>query len=114
MSTPVSAETDVQHVIERMGREIVAQFHPHLVILFGSHARGSATAESDADFLVVMDVVGTRREAANAIRRALGNREIPIDVIVVTPEQFERDRNTIGTLVRPAVAEGRVLFARAA
>lgn len=110
----VRSGSDVERIIERMAREIVETFHPQAVILFGSHGRRDAGADSDADFLVVMDVTGTRRDAANAIRRSLRNREIPVDVVVVTPEQFERDRRTVGTLVRPAVLEGRVLYSRAA
>jgi hypothetical protein len=57
---------------------------------------------------------GKCRDAANAIRRSLSDRGIPVDVAVVTPAQFERDRNTIGTLVHPVMTDGSVLYAPAA
>lgn len=44
----------------------------------------------------------------------LADRIVPMDVIVVTPEQFERQKNSIGTVVREAAREGRVLYERAA
>jgi predicted nucleotidyltransferase len=43
---------------------LVEQFHPQRVILFGSQARGTADARSDADLLVICPVPpgqGSRR-----------------------------------------------------
>ena len=40
-------------LLERMVRAIVEEVDPEQVILFGSRARGDATAESDFDFIVV-------------------------------------------------------------
>ena len=34
------------------------------------------------------------------------------DVIVVTPEEVERDKNLVGTIIRPALREGKVLYER--
>ncbi|MFM7289713.1 MAG: nucleotidyltransferase domain-containing protein, partial [Planctomycetia bacterium] len=36
-----------------MTRAVVAAVHPEQVLVFGSHARGDATADSDVDLLVV-------------------------------------------------------------
>ena len=103
-----------QKIIEQMVRRIIEMFHPEKVILFGSHARDGAGPESDVDLLVVMPVEGSKRQKANEIDRALADREIPLDLIVVTPEQFEQESRLGGTLVRPAVREGKVLYERAA
>ena len=43
------------------------------------------------------------------MRVALHDFNVPKDVIVVTPEEVARQRNIVGTLVRPAVREGKVL-----
>lgn len=100
--------------IQQMVRRIVEQFDPEKIILFGSHARGTAGPDSDVDLLVVMRVAGSRREKATEIDRALSDRDVSLDLIVITPEQFERDRNLIGTIVRPAIREGQLLYERAA
>lgn len=97
-----------------MVERIVSEFDPDLVLLFGSYARGTADEGSDVDLLVVMPVVGSRRSAATEIDRLLIDRRIPLDVIVVTPEEFERNRDLVGSAVRQATLEGQVVYERAA
>ncbi|MBI4355810.1 MAG: nucleotidyltransferase domain-containing protein [Candidatus Omnitrophica bacterium] len=96
-----------------MVRRIVERFHPDQVILFGSHARGKAGPDSDVDLLVVMPVRGSKRAAQLQVRLALHDIRVPKDVVVVTPDQFERQRDIAGTIVRPAYLEGKVLYAKA-
>jgi predicted nucleotidyltransferase len=103
-------ETEKQ--IGEMTRRIAEKFQPDRIILFGSHARGEADFDSDVDLLVIMNVSGSRREMANRIDLALSDRELPLDVIVMTPEQFEKDRHFAGTLARPVDSEGRILYER--
>ena len=103
-----------RQAIDAMVERIVTRFSPEKIILFGSHARGGAGPDSDVDLLVVMEVEGSLRRTAIEIDRALVDREVPLDLVVVTPETFERDRDQIGTIVRPAAREGTVLYERAA
>ena len=56
-----------------VAQEIASKFSPDRVILFGSRAHGIATADSDADFLVVMD-----HDAHPALKAAEIRRAIPI------------------------------------
>ncbi len=101
-----------QEAIAEMARCIVERFDPEKIILFGSHARGTAGPDSDVDLLVVMRFQGSRRGLATAIDIALSNRQLPLDLIVVTPEELERDQDRVGTIIRPAMREGRILYAR--
>lgn len=107
-----SSETDVMEKIEEMVRRIVTKFDPDSIILFGSHARGIGGPDSDADLLVVMRPQGTRREQATLIDLELLGVDMPADVIVVTPEDIERKRDVLGTIIRPALREGKVLYER--
>ncbi len=95
-----------------MVRRLVRQFDPEQIILFGSHARGTAGPDSDVDFLVIMPVQGSKREKQVEMRIALHDIPVANDIIVVTPEEVDRYRNIPGTLIRPALLEGRVLYAR--
>jgi uncharacterized protein len=89
-------------------------FRPDKIILFGSHARGDARPDSDVDLLIVMPVQGSKRQKATEIDMALADRTVSLDLLVVTPEDFERGRMEIGSVLRPAVLEGQVLYDRAA
>jgi len=107
-------EPEIARVLDEMVQRIVARFHPDRIILFGSHAQGMPTRNSDLDILIVMPVEGSRRSKANEIDLALADLTVPIDVIVVTPDQFERPKNVLGTIVREAVRDGRIVYERAA
>jgi len=92
---------------------LVAQFQPKRVILFGSQARGAADARSDVDLLVVCSLDtsrGSRRPMMVAMDRALRGLDMATDIIVLTPEEFDRDRHIPGTVARPAWREGIVLY----
>jgi predicted nucleotidyltransferase len=97
--------------IENMVRRIVEKFHPQKVILFGSHARGTAGPDSDVDLLVVMAVTGSKRKQAVQIDLALADRDLPLDLIVITPEELDKYRDVVGHIVYPVLREGKILYA---
>lgn len=109
-SAAVAARTDA--AIAEITERIVRQFQPERIILFGSQARGDADDRSDVDLLVVMPEPCDRREVAIAIHSALRGLQVGTDVIVTTPEEIARRGHLVGTILRPALREGRVLYAR--
>jgi predicted nucleotidyltransferase len=100
----------IHRTITAMARRIVARFSPHKVILFGSHATGGATPDSDVDLLVVMPLKGSKAECELTIRAALREYRTPKDVIVTSPEAFAWRRGVPGTVERSAARSGRVLY----
>ena len=97
-------------VLNEMKRRLVDGFHPDKIILFGSQARGTADDRSDVDILVVCPVAGNRRALTLAMDRALWGLKLARDIVVLTPDQYQRDRQIPGTIARPASLEGRVLY----
>jgi predicted nucleotidyltransferase len=108
----VNDRASVASTIEQMVRRLVEGFDPDQIILFGSHARGTAGPDSDVDLLVVMPVSGSRREKQIEMRVALHDLEVSKDIIVVTPDEVERRRDIVGTIIRYALREGKVLHVR--
>src|SRR2546423_959591 len=92
--------TRTPRVIRTIVRRIVRQFAPEKVILFGSHARGTAHPDSDVDLLVVLAVQGSKRLKAVEIAVALHDIRAPKDIIVTTPAEFAWRRHTVGTIER--------------
>lgn len=91
-------------------RRIVRAAQPERIILFGSAARGEGDAESDIDVLVVKQCA-QRREVAGRIYRALIGVGRAVDVVVATPADVERYRNSPSMVIAPAMSEGRVIYA---
>ena len=96
--------------IRKMVRRLVDRFDPDQIILFGSHARGTARPDSDVDLLVILPVTGSKRAKRIEMRVALHDINVPKDIVVATPEQVEQQKNVVGTIIRPALREGQVLY----
>jgi predicted nucleotidyltransferase len=75
--------------IQRFVDQVVRQFRPAAVILFGSHAYGTPTDESDVDLMVIMEHRGPGAKAATRIRLACP-RDFSMDLIVRSPAQVRR------------------------
>src|SRR5437879_2578572 len=75
-------------VIRRYVRAIAERFQPEQIILFGSQAYGTPTADSDVDLLVVMPARCTGGKVYK-IRLALA-APFAMDLIVRTPEDLRR------------------------
>lgn len=99
-------------LLDEITRRIVAVSDPQQIILFGSQARGDAGSDSDLDILVVKDEVESLGAEAARIYRALAGLSTPVDVVVARSDYVRRHRDVIGTIVRPALREGRVLYVR--
>ena len=97
--------------IRAVGRKIAHEFRPQRVILFGSHACGSARPDSDVDLLVIAPFDGTSFRQSLRILNRLDLR-LPIDLIAYRPEDVERRYAEGDPLVREALDHGKVLYAQ--
>ena len=90
-------------------RRIVAVAHPERIILFGSAARGGTGPHSDVDLLIVKDGAH-RRNLAGRIYENLHGVGAAVDVVVVTPADVERYRNSHALVIKPALDDGKVVY----
>jgi len=74
------------------------------IILFGSRAKEEYIKESDYDFIIVSkDFKGI--PIFKRIEMILDIKE-DVDAICLTPEEFEREKNFLGSIVSYAAKEG--------
>lgn len=102
----------IQEWLPAIVERVVERFDPLRIILFGSLARGEAHYDSDVDLLVVLPHVEDKRAMAVAIRCALADMPPPLDIFPTDPEELERKGDLVGNILRPALAEGRVVYER--
>jgi len=105
---------DQKNILDTAIHRIVKKFQPRKIILFGSYAEGKPGPDSDIDLLIILDVKGSTRQAANEIDMLLSDRRTPMDFIVLTPEQYGHQKSVIGTLVYNIEQTGKVVYEPAA
>lgn len=99
--------SEIKTYVKRLAQE----FNPERVILFGSHARGKPTEDSDVDLLVVMNCRKDPTDQAVEIRWRIP-RTFPMDLLVRRPAEIRR-RITMGdSFIATIMKEGRVLYER--
>jgi predicted nucleotidyltransferase len=98
-------------ILQEIVQRLVEEFHPERIILFGSHAWGTPSPDSDVDLLVV--VAGSQlppAQRAMRAHRALRGLGIPKDVLVRTREEIERYRLVPASLEAEILERGRPLY----
>lgn len=99
------AINDIQQLADRIARE----FRPRSIVLFGSHAYGNPTLDSDVDLMVIIPHAGKSWRMATEIRNRVRPR-FPVDLIVRSPQQV-RDRISMGDPFLTEISQrGQVLY----
>ncbi|MBM4049693.1 MAG: nucleotidyltransferase domain-containing protein [Planctomycetes bacterium] len=97
----------LQAIVERL----VAEFHPEQIILFGSHAWGTPTEDSDIDLLVVVPESNEKpTQRATRGYRCLRDMVVPKDIVVKTRAEAERFRNVRASLEHRIFTQGKLLY----
>lgn len=96
--------------IKQFASRVAKQFNPEKIILFGSYAYGKPRTDSDVDLLVILKHQDSAIKKASDIRLALP-AEVPIDVIVRTPERIQERLSMNDFFMREIIERGQVLYA---
>jgi predicted nucleotidyltransferase len=106
---PVSGE-----LLEEAVRRIVEAADPDKIVLFGSGARGAMGPHSDLDLLVIKGGPYDYHRVITDIYSALAVVEPATEVVLATPEQVARYRDSFCLVFYPALREGKTIYDRAA
>ena len=101
-----------QKTIDEIRDIIVETYQPEKIVLFGSYANGNPTEDSDLDLLIVLETNLPKPKRNLGIKRILRRWKIAKDIIVKTPEEFNTYKEMAGTIIYPAVKEGKILYER--
>ncbi|MGQ0814411.1 MAG: nucleotidyltransferase domain-containing protein [Gemmatimonadota bacterium] len=106
----VHGQLDIS-VLAEIVRRVVDVARPDRIVLFGSAARGEMRPDSDVDLLVIKSGVEHRRKLAQEIHMNLFGVGAAVDVVVAAPEDIERFGHKVGSILRPALRDGREIYA---
>ena len=98
--------------IRRVAARIAIAANAERVILFGSYARGEATEHSDVDLMVIAESDLPRFKRSRELYSLIKPYPFPMDIIVYTPQEFERWRKSKVSFVSTVLREGKTLYER--
>ena len=101
-----------RRLIEHIKDRIVERFDPSRIIVFGSHARGTAQATSDLDIFVEMESSRPPLQRAIEVDSIFGLRIWPMDVFVYTPAEVEQLRQQRSSFLSAIESDDKVLYER--
>lgn len=105
LRTRIADERSIRLLARRIGRT----FRAERVILFGSHACGRATQDSDVDLLVVLRTRRNPVEVATDVACS-ANPGFPLDVLVKTPAEIKWRLAERDGFLTEICEKGKVLY----
>ncbi len=103
---------EVQQVLERMLKRLVAEYKPKKVILFGSHAYGTPHPDSDIDLLIIKETPERFLDRWVTVQGILTgtHRFIPVETLVLTPQELEKRLAVGDQFIGEILEKGHVLY----
>jgi uncharacterized protein len=112
----ISMGPDTEKMLSRIRQRIIDEFAPERIILFGSHAKGKNTENSDLDLLIIESEPFTngrsRRQEASRIWKAFSEFDVPKDILVYCHDEVERWKSSLNHIIACALREGLTLYVR--
>lgn len=101
-----------QHpILTEVVHRLVVAFQPERIYLFGSRARHEETLDSDFDLLmIVRESPLPRYRRDQAAFRVLAGVGISKDILVLTHDEFDRQRKVVSSLAATVEREGTLLY----
>ncbi len=100
--------SNLNEIVERL----VKGYDPERIILFGSHADGVATEQSDVDLMILKETQDRPVDRRMTVERLLADRALPLDLLVYTPSEFYRLYTQGSPLIQEITEKGKILYMR--
>ncbi len=95
--------------IRKLCKRIAEAYQPEKIILFGSHAYGQPTPESDVDLLIVMEFEGHPIEQSIKISTKL-DIVTPVDLLIYTPKEVGERLQDGDMFIVDIMRRGKVMY----
>lgn len=96
--------------IPRIAAHIAQKYQPQKLWLFGSCARRAVRKNSDIDLCLVVDTANKRALRAALTQELLSLTEYDVDIVIMTPQEWEQDAPRASTLAGLIQRKGVLLY----
>jgi uncharacterized protein len=101
--------------IPEIKEKIVQEINPEKIILFGSYAWGNPDEDSDVDLFIIKTSEEKRIKRARDVREAISGSNVPVDILVYTPEEIKKSINENRNLfIEDIMRNGKTIYEKSA
>ena len=101
----MSREEIIQHLVATLAQEKEVRD----IYLFGSSVGSFVRPDSDIDLLLTSSTALPMHRRAGPLYRKITS-PLPVDLIVYTPEEFNRKKNVLNTLPYEVSRKGKIIY----
>jgi predicted nucleotidyltransferase len=104
----------VQNALEEIVEQLIQNYRPQQIILFGSLAAGEAREDSDIDLLIIKETSETPLARRVHVRRIVSQaeRRVPFSPLVLTPQELAQRLALGDPFYQDIIQRGKVLYVR--
>ncbi len=107
----ISHKETITDAISEATKRISQALNPEKIFLFGSHAWGVPTPNSDIDlFIIIKDSDQPPYRRASKVYRSLRGMRAPIEVVVRTSEEVKKSNFVKTSLANKVLSQGKLLY----
>jgi len=107
----ISNKETITDAISEATKRISQALNPEKIFLFGSHAWGVLTTNSDIDlFIIIKDSDQPPYRRASKAYRSLRGMRAPIEVVVRTSKEVKNSKSVKTSLANKVLSQGKLLY----
>ena len=111
MNIKGSIKTKKQKEIKKIVEQIVKNYKPEKIILYGSYAYRKSHKDSDIDLFIIKKTKEPRTKRHLKVDRILLNRDVPLDILVYTPQEIKKRLSLGDFFIKDIIQKGKTLYA---
>ena len=100
--------------LKEITKQLVENYKPESIILFGSRATGKINKDSDIDLFIIKETDKRPIERRIEVEQILLDRSIPLDLFVYTPEEVRSLYAAGSPFIEEIMEKGRLVYMRKA
>jgi predicted nucleotidyltransferase len=99
---------DIMDRIKTISQRLKEEYNAEDVILFGSHAKGNATEDSDIDIFIIAPTQERFFDRMTTVRRLIRDLryKLPVDPIILTREEMNKRLQIGDQFVKQIIEDG--------
>jgi len=95
--------------LKKLTKQIINNYKPEKIILFGSYAWGKPSTGSDVDLFVIKKTKKDPIKRSYELRKNI-DASLPLDVLVYTPTEVKKRINLNDFFIKEIINKGKVVY----